>query len=347
MTIEEMNTGLTKTINNAPTSNTKTGADNGMQPTDAAAVASFAGMLNDMYAAQRKANLDALEAEYTAAIGDLERQKAAIPAQFTKAKNATAGTNALERRSTNEMFTANGLSSGAKAQGNIAQSNALQRDLGELELAEARALADIEGQRSQISAQYQARVREAIMNNEMQKAAALYDEAIRYDNAMVGAAKEAAAAQKEKAAMLASVGDFSGYSALGYSPAEIAALQAGYQAKQYKGSGGGKPVDDTPKLSVADAKALAEQGDFSENVLATLRNAGYTDANLEYMYGYVPSFVPAAGGIGSEARAQDVINGWRRGEMTTGDAVSVLYNYTQNNLVDPDTAAYYLGVLGY
>lgn len=343
-----MNTGLTKTINNAPTSNTKSSAPadgNGMQPTDAMAVASFAGLVNDMYAAQRKANLDALEAEYTAAIGDLERQKAAIPAQFTKAKNATAGTNALETRSMNEMFTANGLSSGARAQGNIAQSNALQRDLGELELAEARALADIEGQRSQLSAQYQARVREAIMNNEMQKAAALYDEAIRYDNAMVGAAKEAAAAQKEKAAMLASVGDFSGYSALGYSPEEIAALQAGYQAKQYKGSG--KPVANDPKLSVADAKALAEQGDFSENVLATLRNAGYTDANLEAMYGYEPAFVPTAGGMGSEARAQDVINGWRRGEMTTGDAAAVLYNYTQNSLVDPDTAAYYLGVLGY
>lgn len=338
-----MNTGLTKTINNAPTSNTKTGADNGMQPTDAAAVASFAGLVNDMYAAQRKANLDALEAEYTAAIGDLERQKAAIPAQYTKAKNATAGTNALERRSMNEMFTANGLSSGAKAQGNIAQSNALQRDLGELELAEARALADIEGQRSQISAQYQAKVREAIMNNEMQKAAALYDEAIRYDNAIVGAAKEAAAAQKEKAAMLASVGDFSGYSALGYSPEEIAALQAGYQAKQYKGSG--KPVANDPKLSVADAKALAEQGDFSENVLATLRNAGYTDANLEVMYGYDAS-APAAVPITNQV-AKTVIDAYNRGEASVEAATrSILAGIETGSIPDAE-AEYLLYMLGY
>ena len=257
-------------------------------------VNSYEQYVNDMYEAERQAALSALEAEYAAAIGELERQKAAVAPAYQNARNQTAGVNARETQAMNEMFTAAGLSSGGRAQGAIAQSNVLQSELGALQQAEAQALAEIESQRTQVSAQYQARVREAIMNNEMQKAAALYEEAIRYDNELVKAAKEAAASREDMAKTMASIGDFSGYAALGYTPDQIAALEAAYikaNTPKYSGS----PVKKEPTLSLSEAKALAEMGDFSDNVIAALRNGGYTDANLEAMYGYAPQpTVPTA-----------------------------------------------------
>ena len=256
----------------------------------APSVNSHENYLNDLYAAQREAALSALEAEYNAAIGDLERQKAALGPAYQSARNQTAGVNAQESRAMNEIYNAAGLSSGGRVQGAIAQSNVLQSELGALQQAEAQALAEIESQRTQVSAQYQAQVREAIMNNEMQKAAALYEEAIRYDNAMTSAAKESAKenlnAAKEKAEMLASIGDFSGYLALGYTPEQVAAFEAAYiEATKPKYTGGGTPVVKEPTLSLAEAKALAAEGDLSANVLATLYANGWTDANINAMYG--------------------------------------------------------------
>lgn len=290
--------GITKTINNAPTSNTNNvspavtpsgggggasggSGSNGMvssTPAQNIGVNSYEDYLNAMYAAQRERELTALENEYNAAIGELEREKAAIAPMYQGARNQAAGVNAREMQAMNEMFNAAGLSSGGRAQGAIAQSNTLQGELSALELAEAQALAEIESQRTQLANQYQGRVREAIMNNEMDKAAALYEEAIRYDNAMVDAAKE-------KAKMLASIGDYSGYAALGYTPAQIAAFEAAAKPKYY---GPVKNDDTAPMLGVKDAKALAEAGDFSDNVIASLKAANFTDENLAALYGYVP-----------------------------------------------------------
>lgn len=318
--------GITKTINNAPTSNTNNvsptvtpsggggGASGGSgssgmvssTPAQSTGVNSYNDLINAMFAAQREKELSALENEYNAAIGELEREKAAIAPMYQGARNQAAGVNAREMQAMNEMFTAAGLSSGGRAQGAIAQSNVLQGELSALELAEAQALAEIESQRTQLATQYQGRVREAIMNNEMDKAAALYEEAIRYDNAMVDAAKE-------KAKMLASIGDYSGYAALGYTPEQIAAFE---EAAKPKYSGGGVKVKDAaPTLTFEQAIKRAEYGDLSTPVLNTLYAYNYTDADLEAAYGYKPASTPTIS-VGYDEFVADLASAKKAGDSS-------------------------------
>ena len=68
-----------KTITPSQSANTfSADSGNGMvssTPTNTIKVNSYNGFLNDMYDAQRGANLNALEAEYNNAIGELDREK--------------------------------------------------------------------------------------------------------------------------------------------------------------------------------------------------------------------------------------------------------------------------------
>lgn len=314
--------GLTYKVNDQPTNPTPTpstppsggggasggSGSNGMVSSTPAAtvgVNSYEDYLNAMYAAQRERELTALENEYNAAIGELEREKAAIAPMYQGARNQAAGVNARETQAMNEMFNAAGLSSGGRAQGAIAQSNTLQGELSALELAEAQALAEIESQRTQLANQYQGRVREAIMNNEMDKAAALYEEAIRYDNAMVDAAKE-------KAKMLASIGDYSGYAALGYTPEQIAAFEA---AAKPKYSGGGVKVKDAPSLTISQALERAELGDMSDAVRNVLYAYGYNDSDLGTYYGYEPGPTPAIP-VGYDEFVADLVSAKKAGDSS-------------------------------
>ena len=339
-----MNTGLTKTINNAPTSNTKNTASadgNGM----IAAVNSYSQYLNDMYAAQREANLNALEAEYTSAIGELEREKAAIAPAYSEARRQTAGTNAMETRAMNEVFNANGLSSGGRAQGAIAQSNVLQNELGALQKAETAAIADIEARRTQLSAQYQAKVREAIMNNEMSKAMALYDEALRYDNELVAAQKDALAAEKEKAAMLASIGNFSGYANLGYSPEEIAALEAAYKAKQYKGSGGNTEDKLTNYFQRLSENSVVDEYNAQQLLYGMgVRGdelADITDGYMEYIKDHPPA-VPITNKVVANTYDQ-----YLKGNLDRTNTAESIVTHAENGTLDPNEAKYLLYQLGY
>lgn len=345
MALQDMDKGLTKTINNAPTSTTKS-VNEPKAAGMTAPVNSYEGYLNDIYSAQKKANLDALDSQYTAAIGELERQKAAIPVSFNEARRQTAGTNAQERRGMNEVFTAQGLSSGAKAQGNIAQSNALQRDLSALQLAEAQALADLESQRTQTGDQYRALVREAIMNNEMQKAAALYDEAIRYDNALTQAAKESAAAEKERAAMLAGIGDFSGYAALGFTPEQIASFESAYAAAS-RPTGTGTPRTDpahTDYYKTLNDLGVTDAGYAYQILLGLgLSDAEATKVSANYVSGLSPE--PAGAQLKTQ-NMQDLYDSWKSGKTSTENVVRVLDTYTRAGQQDDDDVNWILTQMG-
>lgn len=375
---------ITQTSAPATTQATTTQTTQAAQPTitvSAPSVNSHKAYIDDLYAAQREAALSALEAEYTAAIGELERQKAAIAPAYQSARNQTAGVNAQESRAMNEMFNAAGLSSGGRAQGAIAQSNVLQSELGALQQAETQALAEIESQRTQVAAQYQAKVREAIMNNEMEKAAALYDEAIRYDNAMTSAAKEDAKLklemQKSDAELRAGFGDFSGYASLyGWTPEQLAEYEAAYieATKPKYSGGGGTPVVKEPTLSLAEAKALAAEGDLSANVLATLYANGWTDANINAMYGKptpTPTPTPTTqqtssdtvvttpankatpvgenpyGSILKNVAAQNLYASFTTGYVSADDAVNRAIEYMNKNAITPDEANYIVNKAGY
>ena len=88
-------------------------------------------------------------------------------------------------------------------------------------------------------------------------------------------------------------GDASGFKALGMTDEQIAAMGRNWyaQAMSSGGSGGsrsGSGSDTGPKMSLSTAKQLAEAGYFSDAALEVLRNAGYDDQALYYLYGYEP-----------------------------------------------------------
>lgn len=221
-------------------------------------------LLEELYAAQQKAALAALEREYNAKTAALDQEAEAIPGYYYEAARQAAGLSAQESRALNERNAAAGLGSGAAAQTAIAQSNVKQSSLNAIELEKAKALSDIETQRQTMAAEYESLVREAVLNNELEKAQALYEEAVRVDESMVNTALQQAAlnanarsetlsAAETKAKTLAAIGDYSGYAALGYSPEEIAALEKAYQqaaAPTSTGtySGGTAAPEDTPAV---------------------------------------------------------------------------------------------------
>lgn len=205
--------------------------------------------LREIYDMQREATMRELEDRYNAAVAELEHSGAKIPGYYQEAVRQTAGQNEIERRAMNEQFAASGLNTGTAGQAALSQNIASQGEIAALRQAEANALSEIEFSRAQMLAEYQAAVRQALLNNDIAKAEALYAEAIRLDEAAVQQAlnqaqldyqarMEELAALETRAEMLASIGDFSGYAALGYSAAEIAALEQAWQTAYGTTTGG-------------------------------------------------------------------------------------------------------------
>lgn len=103
--------------------------------------------------------------------------------------------------------------------------------------------------------------------------------------------KEQKAQEKEEAKqmalaeLMADAGDFSSLKGiLGLTDEQVARLEANFKAKntpRATGDGGGGP-----SMTLATAKAMAEQGQFTDDVLRTLRDAGFNDEYLKRVYGY-------------------------------------------------------------
>ena len=152
------------------------------------AATSQAAYINAMHNANEQRQRAALQAQYAANVGALDQQAAKIPGQYDAAANQAAAQAAVNRANFNEMAAANGLNTGAAGQAALAQNNALLGAVSEIRKNQAIALSDVEAQRVSLQQQYQAAIKEAIANNEAQRAAALYDEARRVDESLVSTA---------------------------------------------------------------------------------------------------------------------------------------------------------------
>lgn len=90
--------------------------------------------------------------------------------------------------------------------------------------------------------------------------------------------------------------------ASGYTNEYVQALQEAYrrQAAQQAAGGGGSRSGSSgggkSKMTLTTAKQAANAGVFSDEVLAVLRNNGYTDEMLEAIYGYEPNGGGSGGG---------------------------------------------------
>ena len=89
--------------------------------------------------------------------------------------------------------------------------------------------------------------------------------------------------------------------ASGYTNEYVQALEEAYrrQAAQQAAGGGGRSSSSgggKSKMTLTTAKQAANAGVFSDDVLAVLRNNGYTDEMLEAIYGYEPNGGGSGGG---------------------------------------------------
>lgn len=217
--------------------------------------------INDMYKQQQEAAKAALKAAYDQNVIDLNATAEKIPANYQAARNQVSGNAAVERANFNEYAAASGLNSGAGGQAQLAMGNQLQANMSALSQSEADALSDIETQRAKLNAQYQNDIAQAMINGDLQRAQALYQEHVRVDEALTslsqaqadenyrawGANYQLDQTNKEFArsqvdAILAAGGTPSEalLASAGYDPNYISAMQS-YYAPKYSGysSGGG------------------------------------------------------------------------------------------------------------
>lgn len=216
-------------------------AYNGWQAPTLTPSADKSDYIKELYKMQQDASLKALEDAYNKSMQGLVVRAEKIPDVYYEANRVQQGADARAQQATNEYFAARGLNTGTAGQAALAQNAVRQQNTAAINQAEADALAAVEADRSAIMMDYQAQVRQAIANNEMEKAAALNEEAMRVEQSITDTALKQAeldykqyqlerADAEARAQMLASMGDFSGYKALGYTDAEVAAMQAYYDA---------------------------------------------------------------------------------------------------------------------
>ena len=140
--------------------------------------------LRQIYAANLASQQAQLESAYQESLSQLDETLRKADASYTEQKRQTTGTSAQQAANWREMANAMGLNSGAFGQAALAQANTLQGNLNALNTAQATAQADIEQQRALLGQQYQLAILEAQANNDFELAQALYNEAVRQEEAL-------------------------------------------------------------------------------------------------------------------------------------------------------------------
>lgn len=255
--------------------------------------------LESIYDAQLKSQKSQLTQNYEQALSGLDASQQAAQKQLDQNLNTTAVEAQRAQKNYNEVQTAYGLSSGARAQARLAQDNQLQADLTTLRAAHQNAEAETERQRTLLGQQYAAAIAQAQAENDMQKAQALYAEA-KQKEAELTARKESAAA------LMAQAGDFSLYGQLyGLTPEQIGRLQAsvsggsGVVAKVMDPRLTTNQVEESRKLAINQLveKIYQEKSDitihpWTATKVALEQENFYTDEELEYALAALDYYFP-------------------------------------------------------
>ena len=137
--------------------------------------------INEIYDQARELSVAALESAYEREMAGYDHAAAQIPDRSRAAKNALDADAARARQSINEQFAASGLNTGAAGQARLSMAVAGQGALAQLDADRASALSELELQRAGAMSEYRSAVAEAIAASELERAQALYDEAVRVE----------------------------------------------------------------------------------------------------------------------------------------------------------------------
>lgn len=142
----------------------------------------MAKTIEDLYKQQLEAEKAQLSADYNKAISSLDAQKEENEKQTRKNIGLAKADNQMASVNNAEYYAAAGLTSGAKAQADLAQANQYQANVTALRAAQQEADNAIELQRQDLANQYAAAIKQAQADNDMALAEALYKKAKEEEN---------------------------------------------------------------------------------------------------------------------------------------------------------------------
>ena len=135
--------------------------------------------LKKQYESAPEGELAGLKDAYEKNNASLEDEEARLSGIYDPQRNRIAAQNALAKRVWDERAVANGLSSGASGQAELARSSTMQRDLASIGEEEANARADVSLRKKNLTIEYTNAITQARANGQYELAKALYNELVR------------------------------------------------------------------------------------------------------------------------------------------------------------------------
>ena len=135
--------------------------------------------LKKQYESALEGELAGLKDAYEKNNASLEDEEARLSGIYDPQRNRIAAQNALAKRVWDERAVANGLSSGASGQAELARSSTMARDLASIGEEEANARADVSLRKKNRTIEYTNAITQARANGQYELAKALYNELVR------------------------------------------------------------------------------------------------------------------------------------------------------------------------
>ena len=249
--------------------------------------------IRQMYEANLAENKSQLESDYNQNLSDLGAEESKLGQIYYEQMRQAQAESDRNRQAFQEYANARGLNSGTGGQAELAQQNQLSSNLNTLRQSEAEKRAEVERQRVLLGQQYQNAIQKAQAENDLAKAKALYEEAVRVDEAISAASQADADRAMQIFSMLnntalsaagtyASQGDMSLYQKLlaGDSTKELEDLynkaqQIVSSGGYYSGGGGGS--------SRGYKQATSDEMEWAQYYIDMIRNAGGVDNVQDYL----------------------------------------------------------------
>ena len=153
------------------------------------AVKDQSDLVREMYEASLAANKSQLESDYNQNLSGLDAEASTIGSTYYEQQRQAQAESDRNRQDFQEYANARGLNSGTGGQAELARNNQLSANLNSLRQSEAEKRAEVERQRVLLGQQYQSAIQKAQADNDLAKAKALYEEAVRVDESISSAAK--------------------------------------------------------------------------------------------------------------------------------------------------------------
>lgn len=248
--------------------------------------------LEDMYAAQKAAALSSINAAYEKNKAAIDRAEYGIAEGYQTARNDTAGASELAKRNNAQYAAAYGLNTGTGGQMELARNVTLQNNLNSINTAEGQSMADLALQRANAETAYNDAIVQAEQQGNYELAESLYQEKVRVQETLLNL--QIQQAQMEYQAYRDSVGDSQWQQSFNQSAGQqnfqnyfnMLQYANGLAQQGYENLVGQNKGTTTPTMTLATAKQAAANGAFDAEVIATLKDNGYTDNMLSLIYGY-------------------------------------------------------------